>query len=135
MMNYSIYWVDSKVDANVMPPTVSAYIKVPLPGHSKMNPGLETLTIEIRIDKMLRRVMKEFEILRRRWMCGQISDVTINLLFLGLYGSLRSIYRHRSKITRALRQLKRDSKIRKYIVWRLIRARNKYRGKNVNRWW
>ena len=114
-------------------PFVEAFVRIPKPGTSKKtHPGqaLEAVRIRARVDKHVRRMLSEFGRLGARLASGQISPACIALIFTALWGSYGSIYRHRSAVNRALRQLPFGSKLRRYAYWRWKRAKQAHRRSN-----
>jgi len=127
---YLVFFIDSSVDATKNPPVVNAFVRLPInkPQTTKLI-RFEVVPLRIKIDKMLRRVIRSLEKVYRRWKAGHVRDVTIDLLLAGVYAPNYAVYKHRNKINRALRQLPRDNKVRKYIQWRLTKEREKRRRK------
>jgi len=125
--SFGVIFTSSSVDATKNPPVVNATIRLPI--HKTVHEVIrwESTTLQVRVDKMLRRVIREFAKILRRRDAGHVSDVTIALLLLGLYGGNYALFTHRNKVNRALRQLPRESKIRKYITWRISRLRELHR--------
>jgi len=120
---FGVYFLSSTVDANENPPVVVAQIR--LPRHKTVHKveRWETTTLKIKVDRMLRRVIREMQRVLMRRDAGFIHDITINCILLGLYGSNFALWTHRSLVERSLKQLPLKSKIRKYVVWRLSRLR------------
>jgi len=124
--NLSVFFINSTIDGNTTPIQVNAQIRMPnfvKPMELVKGREWDTANLSIKVDKMLRRVVREFGILLKRRSTGQISDITINAILCGLYGPNYQVYKHRSLINRSLKQLKPKSKIRKYVSWRLIQIK------------
>ena len=127
--NLTVFFINSKINGNVNPPVVEAQIRLPnFLRHPKIIKNWDIANLQIKIDKMLRRVVREFGILLKRRQSGHINDITINAILCGLYGSNYQTWKHRSLINRSLKQFKRDNKIRKYVSWRLYQLK-KAKGK------
>jgi len=123
---FAIFFINSKVDAAKSPMVVNAFVRLPIHDSRGKFKGWEPVELNIKIDKLLRRAIEEFQEPYRRFLRGRIKDVTFASLFAGLYAPLRFVWKFRSKITYSLKQLPFDSKVRKTIYFRLKRARIKY---------
>ena len=129
--HYSVFFVNSTVEGDKSPPIVTAAIR--LPEHETVHKvkHYRVVNLNIRIDKMLRRALRELRRPFKRYQAKQISDVTLLLLLAGLYAPNYAVWRFRSKIRRALKQLPKESKVRRYITWRLTVEAKKQRGDRV----
>ena len=110
---------------------VEAHVRVPKPGTSKKtHPGraLEPVRIRAKADRQMRGMVGEFRRLGARLASGHISPACIALIFVALWGPHGAIYRHRSAINRALRQLPFGSKLRRHAYWRWKRAKQEHRS-------
>jgi len=103
--------------------TVKAYVKLPVHNSTGELSEWQLVPLSIRVDKMLRRTLQDLQKVYMRYMCGHVSGVTLALILTGLYAPLKYVYRFRSKIEKAEKQLKYDSRVRKFLVWRLKRAK------------
>jgi len=73
------------------------------------------------ITKLGRRFTKELERLDRACFCGLVDSKQVKYLFVAL-STPNVIYKHRTKLRRAT-GLVRDKKLRRYIIYRRIKAK------------
>jgi len=141
---YGVFLADATVDGNTSPPEMNGYLRLPI--HNTLHDIAEwrVTNIKIKADRLLKELIKELSIVKKRYDAGQISDVTMSLIIAGVYSPPYSIHDFRSKIKRAIKQLPKycssckkifkekvcprcnmrgeNSRIRKYIEYRLISA-------------
>jgi len=90
--------------------------------------GMDSFTVTIKPDRMLRRVTDELVKKEPAMIGGRISVDDVKLCLAALYSPLGQLTEHISEIRRVTGLFKSE-KIRRFIVWRRIKAKELKDGK------
>jgi len=89
--------------------------------------GSDIVFFRFPINKLGRRYIRELQRhLLKGIMCGTIKEDDVHLLFLGL-STQRNIYKYRTQLRRVTGLMK-DKKLRKWLIWRRIKATEYYKA-------